>query len=169
MKVEIFEPTKLVEDNVGEIRIDTYMPQEVYLEGDIPTENMYKTDYYHVNVIVEQQVVDLRSNREDIRLIKEGYTRVRKPDSPPYHAHFEKVRKIVIQDPMVNALLEKQNIKQDGYLTQNLGLQRENRYIENKLKAECIRAIKTRDKIRKMSFIDRVFRWKKIAKEIMEM
>lgn len=176
MKVEIFEPGKFVEDTGEKIRIDTQSPiDEPYMNPGEMSPLKIKTDCYHVNVIVEQRVFNMLTERgygtehELEQLIVKGYRTYKRPDQPPYYKFLELVRKIVVQDPMVNALLEKQNIEQDGYLTQNLELQWENKYIEDRLKEECIRSIKTRDKIRKMSFIDRVFRWKKITKEIMEM
>lgn len=173
MKVEIFGPTRLTEDIGGEIRIDTQSPIEPpYMNPGKISPMQFKTDYYHVNVIKEQRVINRmydRENHELERLIVKGYRIYDRIDQPPHYKFLELVRKIVIQDPMINKILENKNIKQDGYLTQNLELMGENRYIDNLLKSECIRSIKTRDKIRKMSFIDRIFRWKKITKEIMEM
>jgi len=171
MKVQIFEPTRFVEDNGGEIRIDTPLPIDPSMNPGMMSSSQFEAHSYHVNVIEEQRVIERRIDTEHEleRLILKGYHTVRRPDQPPYRKFLELTRKIVVQDPMVNGILENRNIEKDGYLTQTLELQREIKYIDNKLKAECIRSIKTRDKIRKMSFIDRIFRWKKITKEIMEM
>lgn len=168
MKVEIFESTRFAEDVGGEIKIDTHLSDEPYMNSGKMSSPQFKSDYYHVNVIAEQRVVDIRDEQKLRQLLVEGYHAYHKPDQPAHYKFFELVRSIVIQDPMINALLENRKLKKDGYLTQNLELQRDIRYVENKLRAECIRSIKTRDKIRKMSFIDWIFRWKKITKEIME-